>query len=301
MPSVAGLPSMRAAAAGVTALLLLAGAAVAQDGSSQTASPPPSEAPALLASPAPVGSALDGNWEVRQFLSRAGEIVEPITPSGLSARLLPDGDLEGETGCESYVGSYQLDGQMISLSVLGRDPRPCASDVKDEAEMFIEALKAVTAWRLAGSGLELLDDTGRVQIGLLPAPIAGPQGEWSVTSFARPNGKLQAAPTDGSMRLVLGADGTARGATGCRLFEGEYMAQSEQMLIVPLDITGLPCRGDVRRSERRLLAAFERVVLWQRDGTTMHFTDGNGQVVMELTASPASLASPLPSTAPTEG
>ncbi len=300
MPSVASLRSVRAAAAGVTALLL-AGAAVAQDGSSQTASPPPSEAPVLLASPAPVGSALDGNWEVRQFLSRGGGIVEPTTPSGLSARLFPDGDLEGETGCESYIGSYQLDGHMISLSVLGRDPRPCAPDVKDEAEMFIEALNAVTAWRSAGSGLELLDDTGRVQISLLSAPLAGPQGEWLVTAFARPNGKLQAAPTDGSMRLVLGADGKARGATGCRLFEGEYMAQSQQMLVVPLDITGLPCEGDVRRSERRLLAAFERVVLWQRDGTAMRFTDGNGHVVMELTAASASPASPLPSTAPTEG
>lgn len=271
--------SLGAMAATLGGLILLAASVTAQD-----VSPGPS------LDPGSSEVALEGNWMVRAFDPRAEGLVEPRAASELTASLLADGTLEGGTGCGTYAGSYHVDGPSIQLSVLARDPQPCGPRAMEEAVGFVEALNVAQAWAATDDGLELLDASGRVRVSLAPAPATGPEGAWLVTSFARPNGQLRSAPDDGSMSLLLGPNGELGGSTGCRLFEGEYVAQSDQILIVPIDLTGLPCDGAVRRAERQLLAAFELVVLWERDGATLRLIDAGAATVLELTADRSPLA-----------
>ncbi len=289
-------------------MILFTAAPVASQESSPGAldpEPGPIASPAASTSPAApsaselaVDDRLVGTWGIEAFNALGDGLVEPRASSDLAITLLVDGQLEGRTGCGTYVGSFLVDGSAIALDVLLRAPEPCEPAVSDEAVGFTQALNAVSSWQARDAGLELLDEAGRVRISLAPQVAEGPEGEWLVTAFARPNGKLQAAPDDGSMHLVLGPGEQLRGGTGCRLFEGAYQAQSDQILIVPLDISGLPCEGVQHKAERRLLAAFERVVLWQRDGGALRLTDATGAPLVELTAASAPTPTPAPSSSP---
>jgi heat shock protein HslJ len=274
---------------------------VAQPGS--TASPASADSPpsSPMASLAAIEDELVGTWSIVAFDALAQGLVEPRGSSGLVITLQADGELEGRTGCGTYVGSFDVNGDSIGLSVLLRAPEPCSADVSDEALGFTRALNGVRSWRITDAGLELLDESGRVRVSLAPQAVAGPQGEWQVTAFARANGRLRPAPDDGSMHLVIGPGEGLRGGTGCRLFEGASMVQSGQILVVPLDISGLPCEGGARRAERLFLAALERVVLWEREGSELRLTDADGVPLVELTALASDIAATPPDTAPSPG
>lgn len=237
-------------------------------------------------------------WRVHAFAATGSGLKEPRAESELTVELQADDRLGGDSGCGTYFGAYELDGDSIVLHVVAMGGESCEPEVDRDAVDFIGALESARAWRAGGSGVELLDDAGHVRVVMSVVTDAGVEGSWQVTAYARPNGRLQTAPADGSMNIVLEADGKARGATGCRLFEGEYISGPDDMLIVPLDMSGLPCEGDARRAERRLLAALELVVLWERDGRSLRLTDANGDTLIELIASAAPTASAQPSPAP---
>jgi heat shock protein HslJ len=240
----------------------------------------------------------ESTWAVATFDGSGEGLVEPRAESELTIELQADDRLEGDSGCGTYFGAYDLDGDSITFHVVALGRSSCAPQVDRDAVDFTQTLEAVRTWRPSDTGVELLDDAGGVRV-IISAVTSGVDGAWQVTAYARPNGRLQAGPVDGSMSIALEADGTFRGATGCRLFEGEYITATDDMLIVPLDFSGLPCEGDTRQAERRLLAAMERVVLWEREGSRLRLTDANGATLIEMTAA-APVASASPSALPAE-
>lgn len=273
------------AALTVAIAMVAPGITSAQDAA---AGPQASAEPDPSGSPAATTLRPDTSWTVLSFDAEADGLQPPRDPGALTVELLVANLLQGETGCGTYVGNYGAEGLSVGLSVTTKGPDPCEPPVEDEAIAFIEALERATTWRASGSDVELLDDDGVVRVVLAPLSEPGVVGEWRVTAYARPNGTLRAAPDDGSMRLVLDDDDRVSGSTGCRLFEGQYSSEVDRILVVPIDITGLPCEGPARRAERLLLAALELAVLWQRDGEVLRLTDAQGRSVVELEATVAS-------------
>lgn len=224
---------------------------------------------------------------MRAFDAWAEGLVAPRPSSEVTVEFLADGRLEGLTGCGTYFGSYRVEGNDIAFSVTSKGPDPCGPKRIEEAVAFITALEAADTWMATPTGLALLDADGIIRVEVDPVVRAGLAGEWLVTAVARSGGILRATGPDGSASLILGTDGTVQGGTGCRLFEGEYSSEADQVLIVPFESIGLPCKGDERRAERRFLRALERVVFWQRDGAELGLTASDGAVLMELVETPA--------------
>ena len=78
-------------------------------------------------------------------------------------------------------------------------------------------------------------------------------------------------------------------ATGCRLLEGGYESESDRIVIAPIETLGLPCEGDERRQERRLLLAIDEVVFWARGADELVLSDGSGapQLILQPVSAPA--------------
>jgi heat shock protein HslJ len=233
--------------------------------------------------PDPLDIRPEGAFDVLAFDAWSEGLVEPRPDTTLTIELLEAGRLEGQTGCGTYFGAYALDGDDLALGVVSKGPDPCGLKRTEEAVAFSIALDAVTSWLPTISGLELLDAGGQVRVVLERSELAGLAGDWVIKRVVRPGGGLKAPPESSSVILDLDADGTLEGSTGCRLIEGFYSTEADRVAIGPLGTVGLPCDGELRRHERRLLDAFDRTILWQRSGSELRLTDGNGTVLMELT------------------
>jgi copper homeostasis protein (lipoprotein) len=63
----------------------------------------------------------------------------------------------GSTGCESFAGTYQLDGNALRLAVQAR-PGSCPATAAERG--YLDALAGVRTWRIVGQHLELYDAQG---------------------------------------------------------------------------------------------------------------------------------------------
>ncbi len=269
----------------------------------QDASPVPSpSAPAVVG---PDTGPLDGSWDVIRFDAWGEGLVQPRPETTLTAAFLPDGRLEGETGCGTYTGGYTLDENALGLGIISKGADPCDVPTTEEAVAYSVALEAVTSWQAAEGGVELLDDPGRVRVELMRADRAGLVGNWVADRYARANGTLTEPLVDRPITIAFAEDGSVLGSSGCRVLEGTYVSERDRVVIAPVETTGLPCEGDARRQERRLLAIFDAVVSWERGGQTLVLTDGSGGVLLEMRASdgpalPTQTRAPAESGAPVE-
>ena len=76
----------------------------------------------------------------------------------------PPGRLEGFSGCNRMFGAYTLDGAKLTFGPgIGMTRMACAGRGAMELESgFAQALQATARWRVDGTALELLDETGAV-------------------------------------------------------------------------------------------------------------------------------------------
>ncbi len=107
-------------------------------------------------------------------------------------------------------------------------------------------------------------------------------GDWTVLRFVTPNGRLIEPLPDVDMWMRFGSDDQVEGSSGCRSFDGEYLLDGDRLAIGPITPTGLPCRGDFRRQERRFLRAIDAAIVWIRDGSRLELLDGRGEALIEL-------------------
>ena len=264
-----------------------AAAAMAQ---SPSAPPDAATPPASPVASAPPGSSTtteispegpEGTWQVTAYDAWGNGLVEPLRGSTLTVSLLPQGRLEGETGCGTYIGGYTVDGQSIRLGVISKGPDPCGPRRTDEAFAFTQALAVATSWAASSAGLELLDANGQVRVAMVRPGGESLAGDWVVQRYALSGGRLREALEGSEATISLGRDGQVAGSTGCRIFAGEYEAETDR-LIIAIDVVGLPCEGEERRQDRRLRAVFDAAVRWTRDGSSILLRDADGELLAEL-------------------
>ena len=76
----------------------------------------------------------------------------------------PPGRLEGFSGCNRLFGAYTVDGAKLTFGPgIGMTRMACAGRGSAELESgFAQVLQATARWRIDGTTLELLDETGAV-------------------------------------------------------------------------------------------------------------------------------------------
>lgn len=95
------------------------------------------------------------SWKLVSF--GQGDVETPVIEgSNLTLTFEPEGEMGGEGGCNSYGGSYQIEGQEITFEEIASTLRACAEDVLNQQEMdFLQALNQVDRFDLAGDNLTL--------------------------------------------------------------------------------------------------------------------------------------------------
>ncbi len=128
------------------------------NGSAATATPIPTVQPPATATTAPEVDPLAGTrWEVGNYNNGRDALVSLIPDSSINMAFGTDGQLTGNSGCNTYFAPYQTSGSTITIGQPGGSQRLCTEPegiMEQEAE-FLAAVQSAATFSINGNRLEI--------------------------------------------------------------------------------------------------------------------------------------------------
>lgn len=107
-------------------------------------------------------------WRVTGVNNGRGGVVSVVSGTQPSAVFGEDGRVSGDTGCNTFTGTYMIAGDGISFGQLATTRRACLSDdANAQEQQLLAALEATTRYELFGDRLTLRDAAGATQVTLV--------------------------------------------------------------------------------------------------------------------------------------
>lgn len=113
------------------------------------------------------------NWNLVSFGPAGAE--QPLVEGSTITLLLAGGQAGGSGGCNSYGGTYQIEGSSISFGEIIRTERACADDrVTEQEQRYFQALETASQFEWNGNELRITYDGGNGVMIFESALPAGP-------------------------------------------------------------------------------------------------------------------------------
>ncbi len=96
-------------------------------------------------------------WEVVNYNNGRDALVTPLLDTRLTMEFGANGNLSGNSGCNSYTTSYQVNGSNITIGLPGGTQMICESPegVMEQEAAFLAALQSAASFTINGSRLEM--------------------------------------------------------------------------------------------------------------------------------------------------
>jgi heat shock protein HslJ len=123
----------------------------------------------MVFEPQRVPSLTDTTWQVQSYNNGRGGVVTVQTGTELTAMFGADGMLSGSAGCNTYNGTYTVDGSDMSIGPLATTRRACPEPIMQQEGAYLAALAATSQYTLTADRLTLRSADGATQVVLVPA------------------------------------------------------------------------------------------------------------------------------------
>lgn len=239
----------------------------------------------------------DTTWELLSFRQAGREQPAAIAPDQKASLRLQSGQtapqLQGNTGCNSFFGSYRLDPNTDRLQIkpVGSTLRACLSPTLSQQEQaLLVGLPQVTTYRLLGDRLQLRNAAQQVLFTLRPQPmIALTQTDWQLRRYNNGQGALITPIADSDLTAQFEADSQRlSGSTGCNRYLATYKVQQQQLTIGDIGSTRMACTGDRAAQEQAFLQLLAASRSYQLEGDRLQLYDAQQQLLAVFTAKVAS-------------
>ncbi len=108
-----------------------------------------------------------GTYSVTGVNNGNQAVVSSAETSKASITFGPDGTVSGNTGCNSFSGSYTLDGTSLEIdSNVAATMMACGDASQQVEQQFLTALSQVASWERSGTTVTLRDPAGSTQLTL---------------------------------------------------------------------------------------------------------------------------------------
>jgi heat shock protein HslJ len=102
------------------------------------------------------------SWQVITYNNGSGAVTSVLAGTTLTASFGESAVLQGNAGCNDYNGSYQVNGDQISIGPLASTQKACAdpAGVMDQETQFLTALQSAATYQIEGDVLEMRTKDG---------------------------------------------------------------------------------------------------------------------------------------------
>jgi heat shock protein HslJ len=111
----------------------------------------------------PAVSLEDSSWTLDSYANAAGQPVSALPGTEITLSFVGD-EIRGQAGCNWYFVFGEVEGDRLTVSSIDRTAKYCAEPegIMQQEDSYVEALESVTAYRIQGNRLNLLDEKGAV-------------------------------------------------------------------------------------------------------------------------------------------
>ncbi len=212
----------------LSGVLALVAAGCGDDGNAETGSSGESDG----------GPPLEGTtWQ----LTADAPLGVALANADVTARF-EDGKLSGRSGCNQYSGTYEVDGDALTIGPnIASTNMACPAPQMAVEQAYLAKLPKVAGFAIDGDTLTLTNDAGDTTLKYQATDAAAAiQGQWEATSYYA--GTAVTSVLGGAtLTAEFGSDGTVTGNTGCNTFTGPYEIDGENITIGPLTTTLAAC------------------------------------------------------------
>ena len=181
--------------------------------------------------------AVVGDWELKAG-TLDGNPFPMVEGHRITMNLSDDGTVGGVAACNSYGGSYVADAEdLIIGDELGATAMGCEPRVMDSEAAFLSVLRDPLTYTLSGDELTITHPGGELVFGRVqPVPTAAlVDTRWRLETLIRADVAISA---QGEATLLLGADGSVSGSTGCRTFTGTHIVNADTVQFTTFSMAG---------------------------------------------------------------
>ncbi len=101
------------------------------------------------------GRGLEGPTWVVQEMSVDGTMTAPI-PETPPFAVFEDGTIAGSSGCNSYNGAYEADGDSMTIGPLATTLMACITPLQGQESIYFELLAQTDRYKVSGDQLTLM-------------------------------------------------------------------------------------------------------------------------------------------------
>lgn len=214
------------------------------------------------------------SWTLVSGHGPGGDI--PIVDGWPVTLAFENGMIGGTAACNGYGGTYQLDGSALIVDQVGLTEMGCVPDVSASESAYIAAFLGVETVSISGGELALAGPS----VGLVfqrnqPVPTAQLIDQvWLLETLLQ--GESAATVAGRPATLVLRADATLDGATGCRGLTGRYVVSGNQIVFTDFAADG-ECSADLRAQDNIVVAVLEGGFVAEVDGDRLTLTSSGNE------------------------
>ena len=96
------------------------------------------------------------SWIVTSYNNGNQGVVSVVADTELTATFDAEGNVSGSAGCNNYTGSYQTDGDQISIGPLAMTMMMCPDEaVMQQETQFLAALESAATYQVEGAELRM--------------------------------------------------------------------------------------------------------------------------------------------------
>jgi heat shock protein HslJ len=217
---------------------------------------------------------LVGQWDAVAIADGSGDLAPPVDGTTLTANIT-DTEINGSSGCNSYMGAAVIDGSSVSFGPLAATLMACAEpEVMDQEQNFGGLLQTVDSWEGTSEGIDLkIDGNTAIQLVATDTSLAG--SSWDVIAVNNQSGGVQSVVIDSDPTLVFDEDLGVSGSTGCNSFFGIYSADGDTIAFSGLGATEMYCE-ETAEQEVWMMAALADATTYSVDSQTLELFDESG-------------------------
>lgn len=116
----------------------------------------------------PVSQELSGtSWTVtfvNNNTSDTGVVASSDTIIEQTIAFDAEGEFNGNAGCNSYFGNYEVEGNELSLDAIGSTKMACPEEVMKAETDYLAALEKADTYQIMGYSLQILDADGNILV-----------------------------------------------------------------------------------------------------------------------------------------
>jgi heat shock protein HslJ/uncharacterized lipoprotein YbaY len=235
----------------------------------------------LLAACGPFGGSSQDELvgQVWTLTALMGEPPLPVTT--ITAEFTADGRVSGSSGCNTYMGPYEVNGSKLSFGQpMASTMMACQPAIMDQEQAYMKALGATVSFEIK-DGTLILYDAGKTPVAEFAVVEQTLEGtSWDVIAYNNGKGGVVSVTIGTEITVDFGEDGRLTGNSGCNNYVTEYTTEGDSITISSsVATTRMACPEAVMEQENAYLAALTTADTYQIEGGNMEMRTADGAKV----------------------